>query len=338
MPILTFALPFARQCDENWPTCTSCAKAGCPCSGPPADSDNESESAMQSGSDGLVACSNDGISGNENIRYMEGHGSSQLLSYFEYPTGSSYACVRFSSPRLHPTTAAERVASRLTAYLERESRFDISLVDYFRLLPARLGSSAALRDAVAYFCKGWSDTENASPSKCSIDPQPYGKALRSLQRALRDDEERLATETLAAVSVMYRAEVLFGGQPSLQSVTHAQGIYSLMKAKGPPNLNDDLDVCLAFEHQISVTNYLLYQDGDNLYTQQHWKDTLVQVSYDNTEISPALIDHYFFSLQIGGWPEVIRQVKYLTEEIIDPTERAFSALFLWEHFENHKMI
>ncbi|KEY73910.1 hypothetical protein S7711_07754 [Stachybotrys chartarum IBT 7711] len=228
--------------------------------------------------------------------------------------------------------------SRLITYLERESRFDASLVDYFRLLPARLGSSAALRDAVACFCRGWSDSENASPSKSSVDPQAYGKALRSLQRALGDEKEKLATETLAAVSVIYRVEVLFGGQPNLQSVTHAQGIYSLMETRGPPNLDDDLDVCLAFEHQISVTNYLLYQGGDNLYIQPHWKDTLVQVSYDNTEISPVLIDHYVFSLQIGGWPEIIRQVKYLTKEDIDPTERVFSALLLWEHFENHKEI
>jgi hypothetical protein len=180
--------------------------------------------------------------------------------------------------------------SRLITYLERESRFDASLVDYFRLLPARLGSSAALRDAVACFCRGWSDSENASPSKSSVDPQAYGKALRSLQRALGDEKEKLATETLAAVSVIYRVEVLFGGQPNLQSVTHAQGIYSLMETRGPPNLDDDLDVCLAFEHQISVVSHC--QDLKSLYYKLTETDQLPPLSRRRQPLHPATLERH----------------------------------------------
>lgn len=204
-----------------------------------------------------VLSSNISLNGDIDMRFMEGQDTSQLLSHYEYPGGSSYTRVRLASaPRSYPTTTADRVASRLAAYLERGSRFDASLAaDYFKLLPARLGSSAALRDAVALFCMGWGNFRRASPPKTIVDPRAYGKALRSLQRALSGDDnegKQLACETLAAASVMDRVDWLFGGQQTLQNVTHARGIYSLMATRGPPNLEDDLDVCLAFENQITV--------------------------------------------------------------------------------------
>jgi hypothetical protein len=313
------------KCDENWPTCTPCTKARCPCSGPPAslDSDSDSGSVMPSraGSPALSSHFALGGAGDVDLQLMEAADTSQLLSHYQYPGGSSYTRVRLApAPRSYPTTTADRVASRLAAYLERGSRFDASLAaDYFRLLPARLGASAALRDAVALFCMGWGNFRRASPPKTIVDPRAYGKALRSLQRALSGDDnegKQLACETLAAASVMDRVEVLFGGQQQhqegLQSVTHARGIYSLMATRGPPNLDDDLDVCLAFGNQVTITNYLLTHGGSNFYLRDEWKDALYQAASNGTGASRFLIDLYFLSAQLGGYTELAAEVDRVT--------------------------
>ncbi|KAI9152156.1 hypothetical protein HJFPF1_09381 [Paramyrothecium foliicola] len=298
-------------------------------------------------------------------QYVENQDNSQLLSHYEFPGGSAYTRVRLSSaPRSYPTTTADRVASRLAGYLERGSRFDASLAaDYFRLLPARISSSAALRDAVALFCTGWGNFRRASPPKAPlVDPRVYGKALRSLQRALSGDDnegKQLACETLAAASVMDRVEALFGGsRQASECVTHARGIYSLMAARGPPRLDDELDVCLAFGNQITLvscfisgsrrqakkltkqkqTEYNLAQGGDAFYVKPRWNETLTQAANNGTETSRALVDYYFLSVEVGGWANLANEVKRLNQggATADPVDRASQAAVLWDRLDGHR--
>lgn len=220
------------QCDENWPTCTPCAKSRCPCSGPPipidaADSDASSTISLPSSPSS----------------------SSRLLSHYELPEGSSLIRVRLNvhHPRSYPTTIADRVASRLVAYLEKGSLFDASLaVDYLKLLPTRLDSSNALRDAVALFCGCWGGFRRAPATQLLVDPRARVKALRSLQRALADENSMFASETLAAAALMERVAVLFDNRGDEELVAHVRGISSLMVHRGPPNIEDELDLALAF--------------------------------------------------------------------------------------------
>ncbi|KAI9148699.1 hypothetical protein HJFPF1_10740 [Paramyrothecium foliicola] len=199
--------------------------------------------------------------------------------------------------------------------------------DYFRLLPVRLEYSVALRDAVALFFICWGNNCRAYSPKILANLEVYGKALRSLQRALSGEDnegKQLPCETLAAVSVMDRIEVLFGEQPRLQSTTHSQGIYSLMAKRGPPDLDDDLD-----------TNYILSQGGDDFYMFEDWKNTLIRASHQKTEASRALIEHYFFSLEIQGWPRLIKWFKHITEDE-NEIKRTNEAIVLWDCLDTYK--
>lgn len=165
--------------------------------------------------------------------------------------GSSFAKFRLynDGPRSNPTTLADRTAARLVGQitLDNADRDMLSFVGYMPYLPARLGNNAALRDCVALQCSAWTKFKRGASCKDVIDPGVYGKALRSLQRAI-EGPEKLECETLAAATIIDRIEVLFdSGRPYHRS-RHAAGMQTIMKARGPPKLDDDLDVQLALEN------------------------------------------------------------------------------------------
>ncbi|KEY66270.1 hypothetical protein S7711_10623 [Stachybotrys chartarum IBT 7711] len=284
------------KCDENWPTCTSCAKSRCPCSGPPipidaADSDASSTISLP----------------------PSPSSSSQILSYYELPEGSSLIRVRLKihSPRSYPSTIADRVASRLVAYLEKGSLFDASLAaDYLKLLPTRLDSSNALRDAVALFCGCWGGFRRAPATQLLVDPRARVKALRSLQKALADDNSRFASETLAAATIMERVAVLFDNRGDEELMAHVRGIHSLMVHRGPPNIEDELDLALAFANLGTLIKFWLTSGGENFYLSSPWLHRLTPVTYsENTMIPSSHIETYKLMLRFGPWPDMLHEVQ-----------------------------
>lgn len=164
--------------------------------------------------------------------------------------GASYSCFRLSSgPRNVPTTVADRIAARLVALLDKGT-YETSVINmrYMKLVPPRLGSSAALRDTVALICSAWAGSRRRRPVEELVALGIYGKALRSLQRALSGPEQ-LHCETLAAVTIMERFFVLFNRGNRSNRILHGQGIRTLMEQRGTPNLNDEFDLLLTIENQ-----------------------------------------------------------------------------------------
>ena len=104
----------------------------------------------------------------------------------------------------------------------------------------------------------------------------YGTALRSLQAALGDPQQRLSVHVLAAASLLYRGEVcslltLMGlplsplqvaftpGKYFNEQSDHAYGLYHMMKCRGPPNPEDDLDKHLAFDNRGALVDLQVQQ-------------------------------------------------------------------------------
>lgn len=179
--------------------------------------------------------------------------------------GASYSCFRLSpGPRSVPTTVADRVAVRLGALLDRGT-YDNGVFNmrYMKLIPQRLSQSAALRDCVALLCSAWANSRRKLPVDELVALGIYGKALRSLQRAL-SGPQALACETLAAVTIMERFIVIFNRGNRANRILHIQGIRTLMQQRGPPVLDNELDVFLTLENQGSMVRTLepsLLQDG-----------------------------------------------------------------------------
>ncbi|KAL7917970.1 hypothetical protein ACQKWADRAFT_331275 [Trichoderma austrokoningii] len=250
------------KCDENWPTCSPCARARHPCSGPPILIDHDSDAASIASIDSVGAPSASGS-------------SSQVLSHHGLPEGSSFIRMRLAvgSPRAPPTTIADRVACRLIGFLDKGSAFDATLAaDYLRLIPRRLG----------------------------------------LQRALDDETQNFACETLAAATIMERLTLLFDNRQSAEPIAHVRGIQSLMVHRGPPNPEDELDVALAFANLPTLMTFWLSEGGENFHLSPPWRDRLTPLAEIGAAETPrALTETYNMVARIGKWPSVLFEVRDL---------------------------
>lgn len=168
----------------------------------------------------------------------------------DIPGGATYSVLRLSQePRPNLTTVADRVAATLVRHLENgpDNAFLLT-AGHIKFVPTRVGASSALRDCVALLCSTWTNFRRALSVEQLINPDVHGKALRSLQIALNDECRQLSTETLAAVTILERVEILFDARRPRHRALHGQGLYGLMLQRGPPRLGDELDTCLAFDN------------------------------------------------------------------------------------------
>jgi hypothetical protein len=115
---------------------------------------------------------------------------------------------------------------------------------YLQYVPGRLGYFPCLRDTIALFCTVWSNFRRGRQSLDFINLPAYGKAIRSLRRAL-GTQQAFAVETLAAVTILQRTEELFN--PSGQRMIHDQGMTTLLENIGPPESGDEFHISVLCE-------------------------------------------------------------------------------------------
>lgn len=77
---------------------------------------------------------------------------------------------------------------------------------YFGLLPARLESSAALYDTLRCLVSAHQSALRGVCLNDCLDHNLYGRALKSIQKAIQDQTEYLTAPTLSAVSLISRLE------------------------------------------------------------------------------------------------------------------------------------
>lgn len=174
-----------------------------------------------------------------------------------------------------------------------------------------------------------------------------GKALRSLQRALNDPNEQLNCETLVATTIMDRIEVLFDSTRSYNKAIHAAGIGALLIKRGPPNLNDDLDIHLAFENHGSQVSFALgyfsmfnltnimklshcvIDSGENLYATPLWRESLKRAVGKGTSPPSQFGEAYHFEYYVLCWPSLIEEARLVHNEP-SKTSREMRAIDLYE--------
>jgi hypothetical protein len=236
------------KCDEAWPCCSACARANAQCSGPPDthkfiyNGNHHAENNINEG----TTCQSIGLSTTQQAVLFP-------LDSFKTSNGASFARLRLSSggPRRNLSTVADRVAARFGMYLSgKDDSNMLAHIDYVKYLPSRLQHSAALRDSLALFISALINSKrNVSPAEV-VDRKLYGKAIRSLQYALNNSES-LTCETLAATTILDRFEMAFDGG-SIYRAVHASGVRSLTMKRGPPNLENEMDVQLALKNLIPI--------------------------------------------------------------------------------------
>ncbi|OTA62336.1 hypothetical protein K449DRAFT_465111 [Hypoxylon sp. EC38] len=316
------------KCDEKWPTCTPCVRAKATCSGPSTltkfiNNVCHNSTSNEPERDGVrVQLLTSGISAN-NLKSIRQQG---------LPGGASFGHFRLSAdePRKTPTSVADRVAARLVGFLVHEnSPWDIlAAIGYTKHLPARLGESPALRDCVALMCSTWANSRRNLPADQLIDSNLYGKALRSLQRALDDHKQQLRCETLAAATVLERLEVLFDTRRPYHRTRHAFGIKGLLMKRGPPDPNDDLDVHLAFENHAALVSHWLVEGGENFFLTSPWKEAIGQAwSVLRDSVPRDRMDCYTIGYYFGYWPFLVHGFRHISMDPDGSSQEARAIAF-----------
>ncbi|KAK4067238.1 uncharacterized protein Triagg1_7681 [Trichoderma aggressivum f. europaeum] len=231
----------------------------------------------------------------------------------DIPGGASYSVLRLpQEPRPNPTTVADRLAATLIRHLENSPDNTFLLTaGHIKFVPARVGASSALRDCVALLCSTWTNFRRALPVEQLVNPDAYGKALRSLQIALNDEHQQLSTETLAAVTILERVEILFDASRPRHRALHGQGMYGLMLQRGPPRLSDELDTCLAFDNLGSLLALSLVEGKQVFYLTPQWKEKMDEALRNSMDIPGERLDAYALDLHGSYWPSLVHQLRFV---------------------------
>ncbi|CAH0043739.1 unnamed protein product [Clonostachys solani] len=244
------------KCDENWPSCTPCRRSKRQCPGPTplvndsyiAPRDAAPGSASHGSKRGLVI--RDGHRATAKAKAQ----ANKLSLPSNHPSeGGPLTTSRCQQSRClgalrsHPMTRPDQLASYLNAVLHDGTyQGDLAQLDVLSFIPQRLHLSQCLSDSVAFWCHLQLDTRRKLPKPSVATLHYYSKALQSLQSTL-EGKNAYRTETLAAAVLLQRTTLPFHKTVKSDSIAHAKGISALVMQRGPPNLDDDLDVSLAIE-------------------------------------------------------------------------------------------
>lgn len=149
----------------------------------------------------------------------------------------------------------------------RDMNLDASLSKKsFTLLPRYMIGNQVLCDAVRFMVSCYTNHQRGIFSQELFDRRTYGQALRSLAQALQNSINEITTPVLAAISIIHRVVVsvniigvvlevnapllqtTYEPEPEVSHNKHLEGINAIMAARGPPDLDDDLDISLMFDN------------------------------------------------------------------------------------------
>jgi hypothetical protein len=226
-------------------------------------------------------------------------------------------------PREVTPTSEEKLAAKLVhamAVSETSGHGNALLLSHeaLSLMAGRISESSALSDALGCLLATFGNLKRVLPFQDLIDLHTYGKALKSLQRALKDPEQQFSTATLAALTVLYQIEVAYDSSKGPNKAFHCGSIHTMMCARGPPSLDDMLDVHLAFENQQAMLSYCLLSGEENFYATPEWIWTLQTALDSGFVTSPALASLYSLNMTMSTWPYLASLLRTLQHDPLNP--------------------
>ncbi|CAH0044518.1 unnamed protein product [Clonostachys solani] len=275
------------KCDQQWPICSACRRAQLVCPGPTSMTKfvHNGNHIVNGETDGnILQASASPIprgGGNGDGRAMVARPSSLVKTYQNGSVARSFRLVN-STPSMTPS---ERFASLLITMMNLDSEsvnMAAVLLGRLRGIPPRLLGSACLRDAVAHKCASIKDMCPSMQTPSFSTLKLYGKALRSLEQAL-NGPEALSVETFAAGGLVHD--------------NHIGGMLLLMRARGPPKLDDQVEVDIAVHCYIGVKTYKYLYGKINFMESQPWKAAMDEIikrtsGFDSDDSMAILMNRY----------------------------------------------
>lgn len=322
----TFCKTRKTKCDEKWPTCGTCARAGKVCSGARNTfkfvvngSHNELPDDSESGigTSGLpLASTYVGNAGRR--RHNEGTIMFDPKHIFIDGHSFEHSSTNLLSPM--PWNAPDQMIAHLVGCLDAApgTGHDLRIVGAFLpLIPQRLISgNMALCHAVELLLGAWTNSRRGLPSHTWLDLRTYNRALRSLKAALDDANMEQLTNTLTALCILQKIEVLYDFARGSNQENHAAGLIAVINRSGPAQPMMEMALHVTFESIFHMLQEDIRQGRESDFHAPEWRRAL-EGAIDASEIRPVLRHLYHLWVEMTTWPGLARLVRKLRQNSSD---------------------
>ncbi|KAL6809739.1 hypothetical protein J3E69DRAFT_360576 [Trichoderma sp. SZMC 28015] len=334
------------KCDEKWPTCSNCKSRDRICSGPPDD-----RFVHIQFQEPTQACYNlCGQKVTDDPRQLS-RPSTRSLSPFQHKIKGS----RYSNSFINVSSRSNN-GTKATLWKKRDPKLSISPLlqncadnavwklitvalnmedvnlyaslskKSYSLLPRYMRSSTALCDAVTLMIETYSNHQRGLPAQKLIDRKAYGQALRSLNQGLQSSQKQQNSALLAAVSIIHRVVATYEAEPEHNPSVHLRGIYAIMTACGPPQLDDELGLSLALDNIGTLYMDSLVSSKPNLYNRPEWQRAVQTALSSGIIENETKADIYRLALRTSNWPSLFRRLDDMQQ--IDDCESSGNAFIV----------
>ncbi|KAF5009856.1 hypothetical protein FDECE_3951 [Fusarium decemcellulare] len=214
-----------------------------------------------------------------------------------------------------PSTPAERLSSRLISCIESSSdtEYDIGVV-LLNLpeLPQLVATqNVALCNAVHLYLSAWTKVRQGYTQKDALNLNQYNKAIRSLRRMISHPEHHSESQTLVAAVVLTKFEITFEASEGAEQLPHVQGVYRLLEQGGPPKLDDEMRINLAFQTLAFSFRWFIDEGIDPFFTQPEWLSAMERFVKTTKLLPPISKAVYRLWLDLVQVPGIIRKTRRL---------------------------
>ncbi|KAI1101695.1 hypothetical protein F4804DRAFT_291722 [Jackrogersella minutella] len=351
----TFCKLRKTKCDEDWPTCGACTRAGKVCSGARNNykfvvngCHNEEPTLKSSDSDDASISSCDGSRTKDPLSRRGSPGGTIIVDIKEYAAnlgpGTFHRMrltrphrprsMKCSRPTLSPTPSpvmspSDRLASQFVSCIEAASGTGHDLLIWgpsIKVIPQRLGSeSQVLRDTVELVVVSWTNSQrDVSSPETWLDLQLHMRALGSLRKALEEPEQGLVTDTIAAQWLLQKLELTYDFERGANKEHHAAGLTAVISRGGPWQGFHDLGLYATFDSFFNMLQEDVRLGRDSVFMQYEWTTAFKQ-AVDASMLRPVVKALYRLWIEMIVWPTLVRLVRSLCQ---DPSDTMAAAELL----------
>ncbi|KAI1143201.1 hypothetical protein F5Y05DRAFT_146476 [Hypoxylon sp. FL0543] len=289
------------KCDEDWPTCGACKKAGKECSGPSKRVKFVNNGKHRGVGDHLGDLTRDSLDTNltdETSSNTDSTGSLLNIKNRTMANGATFSKLRIYNrkpqiPSNPPGTEADLLGARVITCLKSGEGTGYSISMFLTTLvyvPPLLERNEALFDATSLLLSTWQKLcQGISPHEL-FDLRSYNRALRSLQKVLNDPDEQISHSTLAATIYLQMTEYLFDYARGVNQISHSNGIHSILMQKGVPKPGDNFGCQLLLDSFGFMFRLLLTGGIENFYIQPEWNHTLTSFFAQFKTRTPIVVE------------------------------------------------
>ncbi|KAI2633573.1 hypothetical protein GGS26DRAFT_51500 [Hypomontagnella submonticulosa] len=343
----TFCKLRKTKCDENWPTCGACARAGKVCSGARNNykfvvngCHNEEPTPKPGDADDASISSGDGSQIHDPLSRRASPGGTVIVDMKEYTAAlgpgtfhrmrltrpNRPRSVKYSRPTPSPTPSpvmspSDRLAAQFISCLDAAAGTGHDMQIWgpsIRMIPQRLATeSPVLRHVVELAVASWSNSQRdiLSP-EAWLDLRLHMQALGSLRKALEEPEQGLVTDTIAAQWLLQKLELTYDFERGANREHHAAGLTAVISRGGPWQCFNDLGLSATFDSFFNMLQEDVRQGRESVFMHYEWT-TAFNRAIENSTIRPVLEAMYRLWVEMTAWPTLVRLVRILGQDPSD---------------------